>query len=309
MTTNETPHIPVLLNEVLDALRPGPGMTFIDGTLGAGGHTAALLSAHPSIRVLAFDRDPAAIETARVRLGSLAERATLIHGSYAGMVQQAPAHGFEAVDGILLDLGFSSMQIDDSARGFAFRFDGPLDMRYDPTVPLTAAQIVNRWPEEEIANLIYHYGEDRHSRRIARGIIAARPIETTTQLAEVVAKSTPRSKEKIHPATRTFQALRIVVNGELDELEAVLPGAVELLRPGGRLAVISFHSLEDRIVKHFMKDAARDWLPDPVHPMGGVDVEPTLRVLTKKPIEAGPGEAESNPRARSAKLRVAERTL
>ncbi len=309
-------HIPVLLAEVLDALAPRPGGLYLDGTLGAGGHTAALLEASaPDGRVLGLDRDPAALAAARARLAPFGDRLVTVHASYAEMGSLAPAHGFGAVDGILLDLGFSSLQIDDPARGFSFRHDGPLDMRFDTRGGLTAAQIVNTWPEDEIAGILFEYGEERHSRRIARAIVAARPIETTARLAEVVRAAVRgampggrgRGRERIDPATRTFQALRIAVNDELGELARALPQAVELLRPGGRLAVISFHSLEDRIVKRFLRDAARDFIPDPAHPMGGVETAPLLRLITRKPVTASDAESEANPRARSARLRAAER--
>jgi len=307
--TGPAQHVPVLLAEVIEALRPAPGRDFIDGTLGAGGHAQALLDASaPGGRLLGFDRDGSALEAARVRLAPYGERLATAHASYMQMGQIAPALGFARVDGVLLDLGFSSLQVDDPARGFAFRHAGPLDMRYDPASGLTAADILNGWPEAELADLIYEYGEDRHSRRIARAIVAARPLETTRQLADVIAAAVPGAgRERIHPATRTFQALRIAVNEELAHLEAVLPQALDLLRPGGRLAVISFHSLEDRLVKNFLRDAARDWLPDPADPRGGRPVEPALRLVTKKPITAADEEIAANPRARSAKLRVAER--
>jgi 16S rRNA (cytosine1402-N4)-methyltransferase len=285
-------------------------MLFIDGTLGRGGHAAALLkAAAPAGRVLGIDRDGAALDAARVRFAPCGDRLVTAHGSYADMGDMAPILGFGAVDGILLDLGYSSAQVDDAARGFSFRADGPLDMRFDTRGGITAADIVNGWPEREMADLIFTYGEERHSRRIAAAIVRARPLYSTAALAAVVARAVPRSRDtaRIHPATRTFQALRIAVNGELDALRAALPCAVDLLKPGGRLAVISFHSLEDRIVKEFMRDAARDFAPDPAHPRGGVPVVPRLRLITRKPITTDDAEVAANPRARSARLRVAER--
>lgn len=311
-------HIPVLLSEVMAGLQPQPGGRLIDGTLGAGGHSAAWLEATaPGGRVLAFDLDAAAIEAARAALAEYGDRAEIVHASYERMGELAPARGFDAVDAVLLDLGFSSMQIDDPERGFAFRFDAPLDMRFDTGQALTAEELVNRTPESELADLIYEYGEERHSRRIARAIVQARPVRTTGELAEIVARAVPRSRERrvqerrsverIHPATRTFQALRIAVNDELGALSRTLSQAVELLRPGGRLAVISFHSLEDRIVKTFMRDEARGCICPPELPQCVCGREPRLRLVTRKPITGGEAEVEANPRARSAKLRVAER--
>lgn len=301
-------HIPVLLETVIDGLNPQPGARLIDGTLGAGGHAAAWLAATaPDGRVLGFDRDPGALALAGEHLADAGERATLVHASYERMGEDAAVQGFEPADAILLDLGFSSLQIDDPTRGFAFRLDGPLDMRFDSRQPTTAADLVNGLPVDELADLIYAYGEERHSRRIARAIVEARPIEGTAALAEIVKRATPRSSERIHPATRTFQALRIAVNDELGTLERTLPQAVSLLRPGGRLAVISFHSLEDRIVKNFMRDEARDCICPPEIPVCVCDHHASLRIVTRRPLTAGPDEIKDNPRARSAKLRIAER--
>jgi len=298
---------------VLAGLRPRPGGRYIDGTLGAGGHAAGLLElSSPDGRLLGLDRDPAALETAQVNLARFGERAMLVRSSYTHMGESA--REFAPVDGILLDLGLSSLQLDDPVRGFAFQADGPLDMRFDPDADLTAAEIVNDWPLDELADIIFSYGEERYSRRIARAIGAARPVETTRQLAEIVARAVGRQRgpSRIHPATRTFQALRIAVNGELETVEAVLPVALSLLKPGGRLAVISFHSLEDRLVKSFFRQQARG-------PAAGYDstgsstrllpprFEPTIKEITRKPIEASEEEIARNPRARSAKLRIAER--
>lgn len=301
-------HIAVLPAEVIQGLEPRPGGLLIDGTLGAGGHTAAWLEATaPAGRVLAFDLDLVAIEIARERLARYGARVEIVHASYEQMGEIAPARGFGSVDGVLLDLGFSSMQIDDPERGFAFRFDAPLDMRFDQSQVLTAASLVNELPEDELADLIYEYGEERYSRRVARAIVQARPVQQTGELAEIVEKAVPRSRERIHPATRTFQALRIAVNDELGALERTLPQAVDLLKPGGRLAVISFHSLEDRIVKNFMRDEARNCICPPELPRCVCDHEPRLALVTRKPITAAEEEVEHNPRARSAKLRIAER--
>ena len=302
-------HVPVLLSAVLEGLRPRSGMSFIDATLGAGGHAVALLEASaPDGRLLGFDRDAAALEVARRRLARFGDRVRVVHASYAQIGRLAPAHGFEAVDGILFDLGLSSLQLDDPARGFSFRFDAPLDMRFDPRHGITAAELVNELPEERLAALLREYGEERHARRIARAIVAARPVRTTGRLAEVVARAVPRARhERIHPATRTFQALRIAVNEELEALERALPQAVELLRPGGRLAVISFHSLEDRIVKRFMRREAQDCLCPPEQLVCTCEHVARLRVITRKPIMATEEEIAANPRARSARLRLAER--
>jgi 16S rRNA (cytosine1402-N4)-methyltransferase len=303
-------HLPVLYHEVLDGLQPHPGGNYIDGTLGAGGHAAGILErASPEGRLLGMDRDPAAVEVARTVLARFGERATLVRASYTQMGEVARTHFVAPVDGILLDLGLSSLQLDDPARGFAFQSEGLLDMRFDPRAELTAAEIVNTWPLEELADIIYRYGEERYSRRIAQAIGAARPLRTTRELAEVISKAVGRQREaRIHPATRTFQALRLAVNEELEALEMVLPIAVSLLKPGGRLAVISFHSLEDRIVKNFFRLHARGPADDPSQPVPvSAQFVPTLKEITRKPVTASAAEIARNPRARSAKLRVAEK--
>lgn len=304
-------HLPVLLQETLDGLNIRPGGTYIDGTVGAGGHALGLLTrSAPDGRLLGLDLDPVALGQARDTLAPFGDRAILRQASYTRMAELAG--DFAPVDGIVLDLGLSSLQLDDPARGFAFQRAGPLDMRFGPEIELTAAEIVNEWPLDELADILYEYGEERHSRRIAKAIGAARPIETTAQLAEIIAKasgggerpgrSLKRNAKRfaIHPATRAFQALRIAVNGELDSVEAVLPLAVSLLKPGGRLAVIAFHSLEDRLVKRFIREQARGKVEDALF-------VPTVREVTRKPIEATDIEIARNPRARSAKLRIAEK--
>jgi 16S rRNA (cytosine1402-N4)-methyltransferase len=306
----DSPHIPVLLNAVLDGLniRAQPDGLFIDGTVGAGGHAAAVLEAAPRSRLLGFDRDPRSLEIARAALARFRDRVTLVHGSFETMGEVAPAHGFGAVDGILLDLGISSMHVDDPQRGFAFRVDGPLDMRFDPTAGgSTSADLVNTLDADELADLIYRYGEERDSRRIARAIVAARPLYTTRQLAEVIEKAHRGPREKIHPATRTFQALRIAVNDELGAIERTLPQVVALLRPGGRLAVISFHSLEDRIVKQRFKDEATDCICPPKQPICTCAHHATVTLVNRKPITADEAETAANPRSRSAKLRIVEK--
>ncbi|OGO49563.1 MAG: 16S rRNA (cytosine(1402)-N(4))-methyltransferase, partial [Chloroflexi bacterium RBG_16_63_12] len=253
-----------------------------------------------------MDRDPRALETARAALAPFGDRVTIASASYTHMADAA--RGFAPVDGILLDLGLSSLQLDDPARGFAFQSEGPLDMRFDPQSELTAAEIVNEWPLDELADILYQYGEERHSRKIAQAIGVARPLRTTTQLAGVVVRAVGRRRDasRIHPATRTFQALRIAVNGELDMVKEVLPIAVSLLNPGGRLAVISFHSLEDRIVKDYFRLQARGPQNDPALPAPAHFV-PVLKEITRKPSVASAEEIARNPRARSAKLRIAEK--
>lgn len=315
MRMSDTPHVPVLLAAVLDGLNASvrPGSLFIDGTLGAGGHAAAILGAAPESRLIGFDRDPRSLGIAHERLARFGERVRLVHASYERMGQLAPEFGFSAgtVEGILLDLGLSSMHVDDPARGFAFKADGPLDMRFDPdSGGPTAADLVNTLEPDELADLIFRYGEERESRRIARAITTARaeaPLRTTRQLAEVIVRAHHGRHEKIHPATRTFQALRIAVNDELGALERTLPQAVALLRPGGRLAVISFHSLEDRIVKQFFRDESTDCLCPPRQPVCTCGHRASLALVTRKPISPDETEIAANLRSRSAKLRVAER--
>jgi 16S rRNA (cytosine1402-N4)-methyltransferase len=309
-------HVPVLYQSVLAGLQPGPGSTFIDGTVGAGGHAAGLLEASaPDGGLLGLDRDPAALEVAARRLAQFGGRARLVQASYTQMAEAAA--GFSPVDGILLDLGLSSLQLGDPARGFAFQTDGPLDMRFDPASPLRAAEIVNTWPLDELADIIYRLGEEPHSRRIARAIGAARPVRGTAHLAEIVAGAVGgaarggkagrgRRAARLHPATLTFQALRIAVNEELEAVAAVLPVAVSLLKPGGRLAVIAFHSLEDRIVKNFFRQQAQGPETDPALPVPE-PFEPVLALVTRKPLTAEPDVEARNPRARSARLRIAEK--
>lgn len=303
-------HLPVLLSETIAGLAIRPGALCIDGTLGGAGHAEALLIASaPTGRLLGLDLDPEAVARGRARLAPFGERAVLVQASFGQMATMAAAHGFSAVDAILLDLGVSSFQLEEAARGFSFQADGPLDMRMDPAGPLSAAQIINEWTQEELADLIYRYGEEPRGRQIARAIVAARPLRTTGQLAELVSRVVGRGQggRRIHPATRTFQALRIVVNDELATLEAALPQVVSLLAPGGRFAVITFHSLEDRIVKQFIQRETRDCLCPPGLPECRCGHRATLRAVTRKPIRPGAAEVAANPRSRSAKLRIAER--
>ena len=300
-------HQPVLYKEIIHALRPKSSGRYVDGTLGAGGHAAGLLAeSEPGGRLLGLDVDPQAMDLARQKLAPFGERACLIMGSYTGLIKRLDSLGWKSVDGILLDLGASSMQFDTPDRGFSFLAEGPLDMRFDPSNPLTAAEIVNTWPEDELADLLFRYGEEPASRRIARVIVQARPVEGTRELATLVEKALGRHGPH-HPATQTFQALRIAVNGELAAVEKVLPLAVQVLNPGGRLAVISFHSLEDRIVKEYFRRESRDCICPPRQPVCTCGHKASIREITRRPIVPAEEEISQNPRARSAKLRVAEK--
>ncbi len=281
---------------------------YIDGTLGAGGHARGILEAsHPDGRLLGMDIDPQALELARENLAEFSDRAIILCASYQTLLQQMARLGWSRVDGVLLDLGLSSMQLDTPERGFSFQVEAPLDMRFDPEGLTRADDLVNHLDTDELANLLYQYGEERKSRQVARAIVNARPIHTTTQLAQVVARTTSGGQSGIHPATRTFQALRIAVNGELDALEGVLPQTITALAPGGRLAVISFHSLEDRIVKQFIRQESRDCICPPRQPVCTCGHKATLREITVKPIRPQGDEIRKNPRSRSARLRIAER--
>ena len=291
----EAIHVSVLSKEAIDFLAVRRGGTYIDATVGLGGHSyeiARRLGAPGHL--IGLDKDPAALEIARRKLAPRGEdwpTITLLHRSFAEIATGEQA---ASVDGILADVGVSSLQLDDATRGFSFQAEGPLDMRMDPHSERTAEQVVNHLDERQLADVIYEFGEERRSRRIARAICRSRPIRTTAQLADVIsAAARPMKPERIHPATRTFQALRIFVNRELDDLQALLAATPQILKPGGRIVVISFHSLEDRIVK----DAFRQ----------GANQDMGYRILTKKPVTASPDESDRNPRARSAKLRAAER--
>jgi len=303
-------HQPVLRDQVLEALRVKPGGIYIDGTFGRGGHAAALLEKlGPAGRLLAFDKDPEALAHAVSRFSG-EERLLMREGSFGNLANEVSALGWQGqVDGIMLDLGVSSPQLDDAGRGFSFRQAGPLDMRMNPGAGESAAEWLARASEREIADVLWRYGEERFSRRIARAIVNSRdetPIQTTLQLAELIASAAPSRERHKHPATRSFQAIRIFINRELEDLEEVLPQAVEVLAPGGRLAVISFHSLEDRIVKRFIRDQHRGPQLPPDLPVIPEGYAPTLKPVGKQ-IRAGAAEVEANPRARSAVLRVAER--
>ncbi len=300
-------HIPVLLKEVLEGLAVKPGGLYIDATVGEGGHAEAILEASsPDGCLLGIDVDEEAIKRASERLVRFKGRVALVKASYTNLVNIARKEGFLQVDGILFDLGFALFQVEDAKRGFSFYLNGPLDMRYDRTSKLSAYHIVNRLSEEELADIIWKYGEEPKARRVAKAIVQARPIRSTLELARVV-EQVVGSGGKIHPATKVFQAIRIAVNQELDNLKEALPQAVELLKPGGRLAVISFHSLEDRIVKEFFRQESRDCICPPELPVCVCHHKATLKVITPKPIQPSPQEVEANPRSRSAKLRIAER--
>jgi 16S rRNA (cytosine1402-N4)-methyltransferase len=300
-------HISVLLRETIDVLLPKPIERAIDGTLGAGGHSRALLEAGVA-EVLAFDLDPQAIGIAQENLAEFGERVHIVHDSYMQMAKHAAAIGWDKVDAILLDLGVSSMQFDTPERGFAFRYDAPLDMRFNTANDeLTAAYIINTWAEGALSQLFFRYGEEPHSKRIARAIVEKRPFETTQQLADVISKATPAGKKsKLHPATLVFQALRIAVNDELQTIEKTLPIAIDMLKSGGRLAVISFHSLEDRIVKQFFKEASIEIIAPPG--MASIQEKAAIvKLISRKPIEPSEAEIAANPRSRSSKLRVVEK--
>jgi 16S rRNA (cytosine1402-N4)-methyltransferase len=302
------PHISVLYQEVLDTLKPIPGGRYIDGTVGAGGHSRGILElSSPDGKLLGFDRDPEALALAENQLAEFGDRVELIQGSYSDLILHLNNRNWHDIDGILLDLGLSSMQLDIPERGFSFRNHGPLDMRFDPDQPFSAADIINNYSRDDLADLIYKYGEERSSRKIADAIIANRPLESTKDLADIIAGAIGRSSRKIHPATLTFQALRIAVNNELEALEAFLPQALEALKPGGRLAIIAFHSLEDRIVKRFFRQESRDCICPPEVPICVCGHKAQLEEITRRPIRPKEKETLENPRARSAKLRVGKK--
>ncbi len=279
----------------------------MDGTIGAGGHAAGLLAeSEPGGLLLGLDVDPQALGLARQKIAPFGERAWLKRAPYTCLPQQLAELGWDSVDGILLDLGASSMQFDTPERGFSFLADGPLDMRFDPSNPLTASGIVNEWPEAELADLLFPYGEEPASRRIARAIVAARPVNGTRELAAVIERVQPR-RGPHHPATQTFQALRIAVNDELESVKKVLPLAVQALHPGGRLAIISFHSLEDRLVKEYFRRESRDCICPPRQPICTCGHKASIKEINRRPITPSEAEIKQNSRARSAKLRVAEK--
>jgi 16S rRNA (cytosine1402-N4)-methyltransferase len=303
------PHRPVLVREVLDWLQPRPAGVYCDATVGYAGHAQAILDASaPDGRLVGLDRDPQALEEAQRRLRDRGDRVTLVHAPFSRIKEVLGAAGALPLDGCLVDLGVSSPQLDRAERGFSFQRSGPLDMRMDPSTGETAAEYLSRAGEEELASVLAELGEERYARRIARAIVAARgqeDLSTTSALAALVARSVPSREHHKDPATRTFQALRMAVNRELPELERLLADVPGCLRPGGRLVIIAFHSLEDRLVKHRLRELSTQQRNDRGAPIG----TPDWKVLTKKPITASDAELADNPRARSAKLRVAERSL
>jgi len=308
-----TSHKPVLYKEIIHALQPRRGGRYVDGTLGAGGHARGILEASaPDGRLLGLDVDPQALAIARETLAPYEHRIHLAQASYATLSAQLKTLHWESVDGIVLDLGASSMQFDTPERGFSFQHDAPLDMRFGPSALQTAADIVNAYSESELADVLYEFGEERDSRKLARAIVKARPLHTTGELVAVIEAVSPRRGSfgrlrTVHPATRTFQALRIAVNDELASVAKTLPQAVASLPVGGRLAVISFHSLEDRIVKDFFREQSKDLINPPYEKLYEVERKATIKEVNRKPILPSEEETKNNPRARSAKLRIAEK--
>jgi 16S rRNA (cytosine1402-N4)-methyltransferase len=304
-------HEPVLRERVGEYLLPSldQGGTVVDATLGRGGHALALLEAAPAARLIGIDRDPEALDAARTNLAAYSDRIVLVRDDFKNLATVLERLGVETVRGVLLDLGVSSPQLDEAHRGFSFRHDGPLDMRMDPSQRFSASDVVNGYTESDLERVIRTLGEERFARRVARAIIAARPIEGTERLADIVKEAIPAATRRTggHPARRTFQALRLEVNGELPALESVLPQAVEALEAGGRLAVLSYHSLEDRRVKHAFRADARGCVCPPDFPICVCGAKARLRLVTRKSVTPSAEEIERNPRAKSARLRVAER--
>ena len=305
-------HISVLLQECLDGLNIRPDGIYIDGTLGGAGHSSQIAKRLTTGRLIGIDRDPVALKAAGERLSPYSDRVTLVHSNFCRMAEVVKELGLPGVDGILLDLGVSSPQLDEVSRGFSYMADAPLDMRMNGKDALTAREVVNAWPQEELRRILWNYGEERYAPQIASAICRRRevsPIETTLELVDVIRSAMPASalREKQHPAKRTFQAIRIAVNDELGSVEKAMEAAIPLLNPGGRLAVITFHSLEDRIVKLSMAEAAKGCTCPPQFPVCVCGKKPIVKLISRKPIVASPEELEANPRSRSAKLRVCEK--
>jgi 16S rRNA (cytosine1402-N4)-methyltransferase len=305
-------HKPVLLDECIEALQIRPDGVYVDGTLGRAGHSMEIARRLTTGKLICIDRDMAAIDAAKTRLAPWMDRVTLVHSNFSELGEVLRQNGIDGADGMLFDLGVSSPQLDDASRGFSYMQDAPLDMRMDLEAPLTAYEIVNTWSGEELRRILFEYGEERYAPAIAKAILRARenaPIGTTLELVDVIKSAMPPAalREKQHPAKRSFQAIRIAVNGELDALPPMLRAAVEALRPGGRLAVITFHSLEDRIVKKTFQEMARGCTCPPSFPVCVCGKKPKVKLVTRKPIVSGEAELVDNPRARSAKLRVAEK--
>ncbi len=302
------PHLSVLYHEVINNLSPKPDGKYIDGTLGAGGHAWGILKAsEPGGLLLGLDVDTQALEIANQRLSDFTNRAFIRQNSYLAMQEESSNLGWKTVDGIVMDLGVSSMQLDTPERGFSFRSDGPLDMRFGNNASRSAADLINTASEVELSEIIWKYGEDRLSRKIARAICNQRPLHTTKELAAIIEKITPPQRNGPHPATRTFQAIRIAVNEELKAVEESIPTAISILNPGGRLAIITFHSLEDRIVKTQFRLESTDCICPPEQPICTCNHKARVKIINKKPIEPSNDEIKNNPRARSAKLRVVEK--
>ena len=302
-------HVPVLVAETVQQLNTRPDGIFLDATVGEGGHAAAILeSSSPSGRVLGIDLDPRSLTHTARRFQQYGRRFSCIQGNYADMLAVSRTNGLTQVDGVLMDLGFSARQIQEPGYGFSFRGDEPLDMRFDPESQLTAEHIVNTFSERDLAQLIFRYGEEPRSRAIARNLVRVRPIGSTAELANLVAAAAgPRRGRRLHPATRTFQALRMVVNNELGNLESGLEATIHLLAPGGRLVVISYHSLEDRLVKTFMAREKAACICPPAVPVCVCGHQPTLRLINRRVIKPSAEEVQANPRSRSARMRVAQR--
>lgn len=308
----EYTHKPVLLDACIQALNIRPDGIYVDGTLGRAGHSREIAGRLTTGRLICIDRDQAAIDAAQDRLAPWLDRVTLIHSNFSELKEVLSRCGVSGADGMLFDLGVSSPQLDDASRGFSYMQDAPLDMRMDTSAPLSAADIVNTWSQEELRRILFEYGEERYAPAIARHILERRekaPIETTGQLVEVIRSAMPPAalREKQHPAKRSFQAIRIAVNGELEALPPMLRAAAQRLHPGGRLAVISFHSLEDRIIKKTMQELATGCTCPPNFPVCVCGKKPQMKLVSRKPIVATEAELTYNPRARSAKLRVAEK--
>ena len=301
-------HKPVLYQEFIHALQPHNGGRYVDGTLGAGGHASGILEAcTPDGHLLGLDVDANALAIARETLAPYEQRIHLVQASHITLSEQLQKLQWNSIDGIVLDLGASSMQFDNAERGFSFMQDGALDMRFGINAKMTAAEIINSFDEKELADIIFRYGEDRDSRKIAKAIVMNRPLHTTGQLVTVIEKASPRRGDKTHPATQTFQALRIVVNDELYAVQKTLPQAVASLRSGGRCAVISFHSLEDRIVKEYFREQSQALINPPYEKIYAEERQAVVKLINKKPIAPTDKEIKENPRARSAKLRIIEK--
>ena len=308
----EFTHKPVLLNECIEALHIRPDGVYVDGTLGRAGHSREIAQRLTTGRLICIDRDQAAIDAAKERLAPWMDRVTLVHSNFSALGDVLRQAGVTGADGMLFDLGVSSPQLDDASRGFSYMQDAPLDMRMDVSAPLSAWNVVNEWPYEDLRRILFEYGEERYAPAIAKAIVRVReerPVETTLELVDIIKSAMPPAalREKQHPAKRSFQAIRIAVNGELDALPPMLKSAVDGLNPGGRLAVITFHSLEDRIIKRSFQEQAKGCTCPPDFPVCVCGNRPKLKLITRKPVVSGEKELAENPRARSAKLRVAEK--